>query len=158
MHDYFDRCIEAAGRQGLEKILIDPGLGFYYRNLQDSSVRVRFQMRVFLESFRLRSLGVPVCQALPHAFEYFGEEVRSAEGVFCGLGRAGEDASIPTHKSPESGRCWRRCQFTEAEPTEELTEGREKGEPGQEQDRSKRVTGRGRGRLFIDLMPSPVIV
>src|SRR5581483_4153143 len=75
MRDFFARATEKALRLGVNKILIDPGLGFYYRNLQDSSVRVRHQMQVFLNSFRLRSLGFPICQALPHAFEFFGEEV-----------------------------------------------------------------------------------
>src|SRR5262249_3238517 len=32
MHDYFAREIETASQQGLEKVIIDPGLGFYYRN------------------------------------------------------------------------------------------------------------------------------
>src|SRR6266446_25361 len=35
MRDYFARQIETALRNGAEKILLDPGLGFYYRNLQD---------------------------------------------------------------------------------------------------------------------------
>src|SRR5205085_12167840 len=82
MHEYFGRAIDSATHQGVEKIFIDPGLGFYYRNLQDSAVRVRFQMKVFLNSFRLRTLGFPVCHALPHAFEFFGEEVRAAEPFF----------------------------------------------------------------------------
>src|SRR5512139_1416579 len=38
MRDYFERQAEAASRNGVQKILLDPGLGFYYRNLQDSSV------------------------------------------------------------------------------------------------------------------------
>jgi len=33
MRDYFARQIEIAQRNGVEKIFIDPGLGFYYRNL-----------------------------------------------------------------------------------------------------------------------------
>src|SRR5207244_5871393 len=44
MQDYFARQIEIAARNGVERILLDPGLGFYYRNLQDSAVRVRHQM------------------------------------------------------------------------------------------------------------------
>src|SRR5208282_3972329 len=40
MRGHFARQIEIAQRHGVEKILIDPGLGFYYRNLQDSAVRV----------------------------------------------------------------------------------------------------------------------
>ena len=35
MHDYFARQIEVAQHNGVEKIILDPGLGFYYRNLQD---------------------------------------------------------------------------------------------------------------------------
>ena len=59
MREYFSRQIEIAQRNGVEKILLDPGLGFYYRNLQDSAVRVRHQMNVFLNTFRLRTLGFP---------------------------------------------------------------------------------------------------
>jgi len=100
MRDYFARQIEAAQRQGVEKILIDPGLGFYYRNLQDSSVRVRHQMTVFLNAFRLRLLGFPVCNALPHAFEYFGEEVRCAEPFFAVLAALGGTDLFRTHEVP----------------------------------------------------------
>jgi dihydropteroate synthase len=38
MREYFARQIELALKIGVEKIFIDPGLGFYYRNLQDSAV------------------------------------------------------------------------------------------------------------------------
>ena len=100
MRDQFARQIEAATRCGVEKILIDPGLGFYYRNLQDSAVRVRHQMTVFLNTFRLRTLGFPVCHALPHAFEYFGEEVRSAEPFFAVLAALGKTDLFRTHEVP----------------------------------------------------------
>jgi len=101
MHDYFAREIELATKCGAAKILIDPGLGFYYRNLQDSAVRVRHQMKIFLNSFRLRLLGVPVCHALPHAFEYFGEEVRSAEAFFAVLAALGKTDLFRTHEVPK---------------------------------------------------------
>jgi dihydropteroate synthase len=100
MEDYFARQIETATRCGVEKILVDPGLGFYYRNLQDSAVRVRHQMRVFLNTFRLRRLGFPVCHALPHAFEYFGEEVRCAEPFFAVLAALGRTDLFRTHEVP----------------------------------------------------------
>jgi dihydropteroate synthase len=100
MHDFFARQIELASRCGVERIFLDPGLGFYYRNLQDSAVRVRHQMRVFLNSFRLRSLGFPICQALPHAFEYFGEEVRCAEPFFAVLAALGKTDLFRTHEVP----------------------------------------------------------
>ena len=102
MQDYFARQIELATRQGVEKIFIDPGLGFYYRNLQDSAVRVRHQMNVFLNTFRLRSLGFPICHALPHAFEYFGDEVRSAEPFFALLAALGKTDLFRTHEVPKT--------------------------------------------------------
>lgn len=98
MHEYFGRLIELATRNRVEKILLDPGLGFYYRNLQDSAVRVRHQMAVFLNSFRLRSLGFPICHALPHAFEFFGEEVRCAEPFFAVLAALGKTDLFRTHE------------------------------------------------------------
>jgi len=100
MKDYFGRQIELATRQGVEKILVDPGLGFYYRNLQDSAVRVRYQMQAFLNTFRLRALGFPICHALPHAFEYFGEEVRCAEPFFGVLAALGKTDLFRTHEVP----------------------------------------------------------
>ena len=102
MRDFFARQIEIAGRCGVEKILIDPGLGFYYRNLQDSAVRVRHQMTVFLNTFRLRALGFPICHALPHAFEYFGEEVRCAEPFFAVLAALGKTDLFRTHEVPRA--------------------------------------------------------
>lgn len=100
MYEYFARRIDLATRMGVSKIMIDPGLGFYYRNLQDSAVRVRHQMRTFVSSFRLRTLGWPVCQALPHAFEYFGEEVRCAEPFFAVLAALGKTDVFRTHEVP----------------------------------------------------------
>lgn len=100
MRDYFARQIEVAQRCRVEKIVIDPGLGFYYRNLQDSAVRVRHQMNIFLNTFRLRALGFPVCHALPHAFEFFKEEVRCAEPFFAVLAALGKTDLFRTHEVP----------------------------------------------------------
>jgi dihydropteroate synthase len=100
MRDYFSRQIEIAQRCGVEKIFLDPGLGFYYRNLQDGTVRVRHQMNVFLNTFRLRELGFPVCHALPHAFEFFREEVRCAEPFFAVLAALGKTDLFRTHEVP----------------------------------------------------------
>jgi dihydropteroate synthase len=100
MRDYFSRQIEVAQRNGVEKIFLDPGLGFYYRNLQDSAVRVRHQMNIFLNTFRLRELGFPICHALPHAFEFFGEEVRCAEPFFAVLAALGKTDMFRTHEVP----------------------------------------------------------
>ncbi len=100
MYEHFARQIQAATQCGVEKILLDPGLGFYYRNLRDSAVRVRHQMAVFLNTFRLRTLGFPVCHALPHAFEYFGDEVRCAEPFFAVLAAVGKTDLFRTHEVP----------------------------------------------------------
>jgi dihydropteroate synthase len=100
MRDYFARLIESAAKAGVDRIVIDPGLGFYYRNLQDSAVRVRHQMNIFLNTFRLRTLGYPVCHALPHAFEYFGEEVRCAEPFFAVFAALGKTDLFRTHEVP----------------------------------------------------------
>ena len=100
LRDFFARQIELAQRQGVKKIFLDPGLGFYYRNLQDSSVRVRHQMKVFVNSFRLRNLGFPLCHALPHAFEYFQDEVRCAEPFFAVLAALGKTDLFRTHEVP----------------------------------------------------------
>jgi dihydropteroate synthase len=100
MYEHFARRIEVATRAGVSKLFIDPGLGFYYRNLQDSATRVRHQMHVFLNTFRLRKLGFPVCHALPHAFEYFREEVRCAEPFFAVLAALGKTDLFRTHEVP----------------------------------------------------------
>ena len=98
LYEFFARQIEAATSVGVSRIWIDPGLGFYYRNLQDSAERVRHQMHIFLNSFRLRSLGWPVCHALPHAFECFEEEVRVAEPFFAVLALLGQANLLRTHE------------------------------------------------------------
>ena len=100
LHEFFSKQIELAQHCGVERIFIDPGLGFYYRNLQDSAVRVRHQMKIFLNTFRLRALGFPVCHALPHAFEFFGDEVRCAEPFFAVLAALGKTDLFRTHEVP----------------------------------------------------------
>lgn len=100
LREFFARQIEMAQQKGVEKIFLDPGLGFYYRNLQDSAVRVRHQMNLFLNTFRLRELGFPVCHALPHAFEFFREEVRCAEPFFAVLAALGRTDLFRTHEVP----------------------------------------------------------
>ena len=100
MCDFFAREIDRAVAGGVTRIFIDPGLGFYYRNLQDSALRVRHQINVFLNTFRLRALGFPVCHALPHAFEFFREEVRCAEPFFAVLAALGKTDLFRTHEVP----------------------------------------------------------
>ncbi|MCX6935116.1 MAG: dihydropteroate synthase, partial [Verrucomicrobia bacterium] len=99
--DFFRREIDRAVAAGVHAIWIDPGMGFYYRNLQDSTARIRYQAETFLHSFRLRALGWPVCHALPHAFEFFQDEVRSAESLFAVLALLGKTDLLRTHEIPK---------------------------------------------------------
>lgn len=96
--DHFGPRIEHAGSLGVEQVVIDPGLGFYYGNLVDPTARVRHQANVLAQCFRLRRLGVPVCNALPHAFDLFEEEFRKAEGFFAVLARLGGTDLFRTHE------------------------------------------------------------
>ncbi len=98
LRDYFARQIEGARACGVSEIVIDPGLGFYYANLTDPARRARHQSQVLLQSFRLRPLGVPVCQALPHAFDIFEEEFRTAEAYFAVIARLGRVNVLRTHE------------------------------------------------------------
>ncbi len=95
---FFESKIELATRYGAKNLILDAGLGFYYRNLLDGKRRVEYQIRAFLESYRLGELGYPVCNALPHAFEYFGEEVRVAESFFATLASLGGTHCFRTHE------------------------------------------------------------
>lgn len=96
--DYFGPRIDTARAHGVTDIVIDPGLGFYYSDLIDPAARVRHQTQVLLRGFRLRTLGVPICQALPHAFDLFEEEFRTAEGFFAVLARLGMASVLRTHE------------------------------------------------------------
>lgn len=102
MLEFFDTEISRAQAAGVERILIDPGLGFYYQNLSDSNVRVKRQMEVFLNTFRLRALGWPVCHALPHAAEIFRDEVRCAEPFFAVMAALGKTSLFRTHEVPRT--------------------------------------------------------
>jgi dihydropteroate synthase len=96
--DYFGKRVETARSCGVANIILDPGMGFYYGNLVDPMVRVRHQTNVILNSFRLRELGLPICQALPHAFDLFGDEFRTAEGFFAVLAQLGGVNLMRTHE------------------------------------------------------------
>jgi dihydropteroate synthase len=96
--DYFGERIELARSHGVDRIVVDPGLGFYYANLTDPVVRARYQAQVLLNGFRFRTLGVPLCQALPHAFDLFGDQYRTAEGFFATLAHLGRTGVYRTHE------------------------------------------------------------
>ena len=96
--EYFRHQIELATSAGVERIWLDPGLGFYYGNSGDGADRVAYQLQVFLQTFRLRELGWPICHALPHAFHLFREEVRSAETFFAVMAAIGGTSLFRTHE------------------------------------------------------------
>jgi dihydropteroate synthase len=96
--DHFGPRLERARELGVSRLVIDPGMGFFYANLVDPTARVRHQTRVLAQSFRLRSLGVPVCNALPHAFDLFEDEFRKAEGFFAVIAQLGGTHLFRTHE------------------------------------------------------------
>lgn len=98
MIDHFGVRLERARERGVTKVVIDPGMGFYYGNLVDPMTRVRHQSKVLAQSFRLRPLGIPVCNALPHAFDLFEDEFRTAEGLFAVVAALGGTHLFRTHE------------------------------------------------------------
>lgn len=112
--EHFRRQLELATAAGVERIWLDPGLGFYYGNSQDGVTRVAYQLQVFLHSFRLRELGWPICHALPHAFHLFGEEVRSAESFFAVMAALGGTSLFRTHEVERVAPVLEAMQWTPA--------------------------------------------
>ena len=100
MYELLDARVEKARAAGVTEIVLDPGIGFYYANLPDAETRIDYQTRVLAETFRLRGLGLPVCHALPHAFDLFEEEFRTAEGFFTVIARLGGTGVFRTHEVP----------------------------------------------------------
>lgn len=98
LQDYFAKRIDTALKHGVKNIVIDPGMGFYYGNLVDPLTRVQHQTNVILNSFRLRELGYPICQALPHAFNLFEDEFRTAESFFAVIAALGGVNLLRTHE------------------------------------------------------------
>jgi dihydropteroate synthase len=80
--DYFGKRVARARSLGVDRVVVDPGLGFHYRNLTDTVARVRYQTEVMLNTFRLRRLGLPILHALPTAFGLFEDQVGIAEPFF----------------------------------------------------------------------------
>ncbi len=82
MEEHFRQRTALAAKLGVTRCIIDPGLGFYYRNLRDGGLRVKHQLDTFLHTFRLNRLGYPTMNILPHAPEIFGEDHRRAAEPF----------------------------------------------------------------------------
>jgi len=102
---YFREHIDRAEGLGVRRLIVDPGLGFYYRNLEDGALRVNYQIHTFLNAFRWNKLGHPVMNILPHAPEIFGPEYRrSAEPFFAVLALLGGTHVVRTHEMPAVAR------------------------------------------------------
>lgn len=98
--EHFAPRVERARSAGVTSIAVDPGLGFFYGPGTDPIRKAQHQAQVLVQSFRLRPLGVPVCQVMPHAFDIFQEEFRTAEGVFTVLARMGGVGMYRVHEVP----------------------------------------------------------
>jgi dihydropteroate synthase len=96
--DHFGPRLERARELGVTDVIVDPGMGFYYGNLVDPLTRATHQARVLTQSFRLRPLGVPVCNALPHTYDLFGDEFRKAEGFYGVFGALGGTHLLRVHE------------------------------------------------------------
>ncbi|NGO42135.1 dihydropteroate synthase [Streptomyces ureilyticus] len=100
MLDYFDRRVDHARSVGVDRIVIDPGIGFSHERSVPANVRTHYQARALLNTFRLRRIGLPICHALPHAFSLFEDEFRTAEGFFTVLAHLGGTGIYRTHEVP----------------------------------------------------------
>lgn len=98
--DHFGPRLERARELGVDKVVIDPGMGFHYGNLLDPIARARHQTKVLTQTFRLRPLGVPVCNVLPHTYDIFGDEFRKAEGFFATFAALGGAHLLRIHEIP----------------------------------------------------------
>lgn len=98
--DHFGARLERARELGATKVVVDPGMGFHYGNLVDPLTRSRHQTRVLSQTFRLRPLGVPVCNVLPHTYDIFGDEFRKAEGFYAVFAALGGTHLLRVHEVP----------------------------------------------------------
>ncbi|WP_107773423.1 dihydropteroate synthase [Nocardioides sediminis] len=98
--DHFGPRLERARALGADNVVVDPGMGFHYGNLVDPLTRALHQARVLANTFRLRPLGVPVCNVLPHTYDLFGDEFRKGEGFFGVFAALGGSHLLRVHEVP----------------------------------------------------------
>lgn len=97
LRDHFAERLDRARALGVEKVVVDPGMGFTFPEL-DGLDRARLQARVLAQTFRLRTLGVPIGSVLPHAFDIFEAEFRKAEGFYATLAALGGVHLLRVHE------------------------------------------------------------
>jgi dihydropteroate synthase len=100
MLESFSARIERARALGVRTLVVDPGAGFLFGVPQTPAERLAHQTTILLNAFRLRRLGVPVCQSVPHGFDLFQDEFRTGEAFFTVLARLGGAGIIRTHEVP----------------------------------------------------------
>ncbi len=97
--EFFRKLLGRAEAQGVNRCFVDPGLGFYYRDLGDGDARVKYQLKTLMQAFRFYELGYPVFNILPHAQTIFGaEDRRAAEPFFMVPAILGGTHMIRTHE------------------------------------------------------------
>ena len=111
--DHFAPRVARARELGVERIVVDPAVGFHYGNLTEPVDRVRHQVRILSQSFRMRSLGVPAGISLPHGFDIFEDEFRRAEGFFTVLAALGGTHLLRIHEVPHVVRTLRALDVLE---------------------------------------------
>jgi dihydropteroate synthase len=107
MADYFAALLDRAHRLGAAKCIIDPGLGFHYRNLSDDQAQLGFQLETLISTFRFRHLGCPTLNVLPWAPSIFGGLGKEAEALCAPIGFIGGTHIIRTHVVKEAAQVLR---------------------------------------------------
>jgi dihydropteroate synthase len=98
IYDNLAPRVALAHDYGIRNLVIDPGIGFSFDASAGPADRIRQQTRTLLNTFRLRTLGLPICHALPNAFDIFEDQFRSAEGFFAVLAHLGGCGMFRTHE------------------------------------------------------------
>ena len=98
---FFKERIAMATDAGVERLWVDPGFGLAL-NLPDGPERVRYQTEGFLQAFRFRQLGWPVCVTMCSSVYLFHDEVRCAETATAVLALLSKANLLRSH---EVARC-----------------------------------------------------
>jgi dihydropteroate synthase len=110
MTDYFAALLERARRFGATRCIIDPGLGFHYRNLSDNRAQLSFQLETLISTFRFRQLGCPTLNVLPWAPDIFGGLGKEAEALCVPIGLMGGTHIIRTHVVKQAAQVLRMLE------------------------------------------------
>lgn len=89
---------QRANELGVDSIALDPGIGFSFGNLTTADERLRFQIEALQNTWQLRTLGLPICQSLPHGISVFREQFLAAEAHFAWLAVMGGAGILRSHE------------------------------------------------------------